>query len=122
MRWLALWTPVFAWAGLIFFFSGVASLDSGLEADFILRKAAHVTEYAVFTALLWRAARGTWPIAPWALRLCVVCAAFFYAVSDEWHQSFVPGRRGAWQDVMIDSLGIVLCMVILWQLERCRNK
>ncbi|MCU0242053.1 MAG: VanZ family protein, partial [Vicinamibacteria bacterium] len=37
-----------------------------------------------------------------------------YGVSDEWHQSFVPGRDATVGDVMKDALGS-LCALILWQ-------
>lgn len=37
-----------------------------------------------------------------------------YAISDEWHQSFVPGRKANWYDVLIDVSGALL----LWWLLR----
>ena len=56
----------------------------------MLRKLGHVAGYLVLTLLLLRALRrsgvaGAVPVA--------MAAAFAYAVSDEWHQSFVPGRE-----------------------------
>lgn len=51
------WVFVFLWAGLIFFLSHQPDLRSGLPGqwDFILRKLAHITEYAILTLLLIKA-------------------------------------------------------------------
>ena len=38
--------------------------------------------------------------------------AFLYAISDEWHQSFVPGRDSSFKDILLDSLGIIIGSVI----------
>lgn len=39
--------------------------------------------------------------------------AIFYAMTDEWHQSFVPGRSAIFSDVLIDTLGIVIAAVLM---------
>ena len=96
---LTVWLPIVLWAGLIFTLSSIPSLHSGLGTwDLILRKCAHVTEYAILTFLLRRAVA-----TPWA-----AAAALLYACSDEYHQSFVVGREGRPRDVAIDSIGIVI--------------
>lgn len=59
MKLLKLWGPVVAWAGVIFFFSSIPDLKSGLECDFFLRKAAHVMEYFILAFLLYRAFEGS---------------------------------------------------------------
>jgi VanZ family protein len=98
-RVVGLWLPVVAWAGLIFALSSLHSLDSGLGAwDEVLRSLAHATEYAVLGALLVRALDR--PLPAFALGLA-------YAVSDELHQHFVPGRTADPRDVAIDALGVV---------------
>jgi len=83
--------------------------------DFILRKMAHVFEFAVLTRLGIRANQHSWPtrkMAHWVLW----SAAFslLYAASDEYHQSFVPGRGPSVLDVMIDSVGIALASWFFW--------
>lgn len=94
----ALWSPVVAWAAVIFALSSVASLESGLgNWDLVLRKLAHVAEYAVLGALLVRALGRPSP----ALLLGVA-----YAISDEVHQHFVRGRSGTVLDVGIDAVGV----------------
>lgn len=106
------WLPVLLWAGLIFALSSVPDLGTGLGGwDLVLRKIAHVAEYAVLGALLARAtARANLAFALGTL----------YAISDEIHQSFVPGRAGSPLDVAIDAVGVTIG-VALWQLARARR-
>lgn len=93
-----------AWAALIFGLSSVPDLSSGLGGwDLVLRKLAHAAEYGILGALVVRALR-RWS---WALALGVA-----YAVSDEIHQSFVPGRQGSPLDVLIDSVGVIAGVVL----------
>jgi VanZ like family len=107
-----LWAPVLAWAALIFAASSVPDLGTGLGGwDVLLRKIAHGAEFAVLGALLARATgRGGVAFLLGAL----------YAVSDELHQTLVPGRLGSPLDVAIDAAG-VLCGIVLWQLARARK-
>ena len=108
---LSLWLPVLVWAGVIFAFSGVPSLDTGLGTwDLVLRKLAHVCEYALLGFLLARGVRRP--------AVAVVLAAA-YAVTDEVHQTFVEGRHGAPRDVAIDTFGALLG-VFLWRRWRRR--
>ena len=65
-RLVSLWLPVVVWAAVIFALSSIPSLNSGLGTwDTVLRKAAHMTEYAILAVLLWRALGGEL----WALAL-----------------------------------------------------
>jgi VanZ like family len=103
---LSTWLPVVAWAAVIFAFSSVPSLGTDLGTwDTILRKLAHLTEYAILGALLGRAVRRP----GLALALGVL-----YAVSDEVHQMFVEGRHGSPLDVLIDTAGL-LAGLFAWQ-------
>jgi VanZ family protein len=107
-----LWLPVVVWAGVIFALSSVPDLGTGLGGwDLALRKVAHVAEFAVLGALLARALASP--------RLAAAIGAL-YAVSDEVHQAFVPGRMGSPFDVAIDGLG-VLAGVVLWERARARR-
>ena len=102
---LNMWLPVVIWAALIFTISSVPSLDSGLGLwDTVLRKIAHVGEYAVLGALLYRAVRRE----PDAIVL-----GSLYAVTDEVHQSFVTGRHGSPVDWLIDTAGVVAGVLLL---------
>lgn len=79
--------------------------------EWVLRKGAHVVTYAILALLARVAFTATWPplkavpAARWAWLLAVA-----YAVSDEWHQTLVPGRDGRWFDVLIDSAGAGLAL------------
>ena len=104
-RALWLWLPVVAWAGLIFTLSSVPDLGTGLGGwDLLLRKLAHAVEYAILGALLVRALGRPW---------VAVAVGVAYAVSDEVHQSFVPGRVGSPLDVALDTVGVA-AGVLLW--------
>ena len=103
---LRLWAPVVLWAALIFAFSSVPDLGTGLGTwDLVLRKLAHAAEFAVLGALLLRALRHEY---------AALAAGIAYAISDELHQHFVPGRVGSPVDVAIDAVGVVLGL-LLWR-------
>ena len=106
------WLPVFVWAAVIFTFSSVPDLGTGLGGwDLVLRKLAHAAEYAILGALLVRATGRAWP----AFGLGVL-----YAASDEIHQTFVSGRYGSPVDVAIDAVGVAVG-IALWQSARARR-
>lgn len=108
------WGPVVAWAALIFGLSSVPDLGTGLGGwDLLLRKIAHAGEYAILAALLVRALRRP----GWAIALGIA-----YAISDEVHQSFVPGRQGAVLDVLIDSVGVVVGAIVAVRILRWRDE
>ena len=103
------WLPAIAWATVIFALSGIPTLTTGLGFwDVVLRKLAHATEYAILAALLLRAMR---ELPAWAL-------AVVYAVSDELHQHFVPGRAGRPLDVAIDATGALVGVLLARRLLR----
>ena len=113
------WIPVILWGALIFTlststFSAVNTAKiidpilrwtipgiSAVAVDvshMLIRKAAHFTEYGI---LFWLLIRGPMAQRPYlALMLCVV-----YALTDEGHQVFVPGRTASLYDVALDSTG-----------------
>jgi VanZ family protein len=90
----------------------------------VIRKAAHVTEYAIFALLVARALIGSslalfsrgWL----AISLLLLAAV---AATDEYHQSFVPSRTAAIADVFIDMSGglVALAILAVWRLAR-RNR
>ena len=108
-RLFTVWLPVFVWAGVIFMFSSIPSLSTGLGTwDTILRKGAHLTEYAVLGVLLYRAL-GREPLA--------LAVGIAYAATDELHQYFVPGRHASPVDVAIDAVGVAVGMLIWLRLR-----
>ncbi len=112
------WAAVIAWMGVIFFLSSRPDLPNfapglpGLE-----ELGGHLTAYGVLAGLLWWALRGSrvrYP-ATWALVLAVA-----YGVSDEFHQSFVPGRDMSVSDLMVDLLGAGVALLLLTLLQARR--
>jgi hypothetical protein len=105
-RALSLWLPVVLWAGLIFGLSSIPDLGTGLGVwDLTLRKLAHALEFAVLGLLLARA------IGRDAVALA---GGIAYAIGDEVHQHFVPGRLGSPLDVLLDAAGVALG-VLAWK-------
>ena len=102
--------------------------------SFPIRKCAHLTEYAVLGALLaataasYTALQGflqghgsasaSRTMKPLVLPFII---GVLYAVSDEIHQLFVPGRAGQLRDVLIDSAGILIGMCLYRVLSRRRT-
>jgi VanZ family protein len=73
----------------------------------------HVLEYGVFGALLARAVWLTWGARGAALAAFTVAAGFLYGASDEWHQSFVPGRDPSAWDLAADTAGAALGFAVM---------
>ena len=92
--------------------------DSMIEAvQFPIRKAAHMTEYAVLSVLVMLALivdgiKG--------IRLPVIAAiiAVAFAATDELHQRYVPGRYGCVRDVLIDAAGSIIGLAIAYVLYK----
>lgn len=92
------------------------------KLQFPIRKGAHMTEYALFTCTVLfgfyvnglRSAR---------LYLMAILVTFIYALSDEIHQLFVPGRSGQFADVLIDTSGGLIAILLLmkWRSNEGKN-
>jgi VanZ family protein len=144
---LKYWLPVVLWMGLIFSASSDAAssehssrilgpllhwlfpgmLPETVDATVLgIRKAAHMTEYALLSLLVWRALRK--PARPdprpwnWKQAGVALAWAIGYAASDEIHQSFVPSRQGQFTDVLFDSTGALLGLLGLWLFGRWRKR
>ena len=103
-----------AWMILIFIASSsLLSSDNTEEflvydvLNYIIRKFAHITEYAILV-FLWFRSLWTKPKRFIQCLLWSVVLSILYAASDEWHQSFVPNRLGIWTDVVWDTIGAIL--------------
>jgi len=90
------------------------------QVHFLVRKAAHVTEYAILTGLLFRALRGLMGGFWWRAAVALVSAMIF-AAADEFHQTFIPSRTGSIYDILVDYCGaltgILICrmLVLRWR-------
>lgn len=167
---ILLWVLLLSWMGVIFLFSAQnadtsSSLSSGFlhrfvliflpeqaarneelvhTLEFLIRKGAHMTEYAILAILASAQLRQYFPPYlsenipkkqewkpksfrhhPFFQFLLTLCFIFLYACTDEFHQRFVNGRSGQFTDVCIDTLGGFLgCLLFLLcsRLLRRRSK
>jgi VanZ family protein len=114
---LDLWLPPFVLMGVIFAMSAQPSLDSGLGVvDQIGRKLIHFGEYALLCFLWWRALASV--TSPRRAALLAFVLASGYAITDEFHQTFVEGRHGNALDWLIDSAGAAVVALRLGTRER----
>jgi VanZ family protein len=106
-----IWGPVAGYLGLIFYLSAQSQVGwAASYPDVVL----HAMEYCVLGVLIARALNGglAAPIPDRHLVLAwALCVA--YAVSDEYHQTFVPGRSGDWRDVLSDAAGTAIGLSLL---------
>lgn len=155
---IIMWILVLSWMGLIFFFSSQPADESSTVSrgfvyevikffDFshklpdskimktaedingIIRKVAHFSIYAVLGFLLF------YLIHEYTAKKYIILSsspiiALIYAISDEFHQTFIDGRSGEIRDVLIDTSGaitgiifaLLLLKIYVWFKERvCRN-
>ncbi len=104
------WAAVLAWMGLIFLLSSrpdLPTFESGLPG--LEQVVGHLTEYGVLAVLLWWALRGVGVRHPTAWALAV---ATLYGATDEFHQSWVPGRTMSGIDLMIDLAGASAALLV----------
>jgi VanZ family protein len=115
-----------AWAGLIFAASSRPDLrvsDDDL-LDLVLRKAAHLFVFGVLAVLVARVLRGE-GLGSRATLGWAWLVTLGYAISDEWHQTFVEGRAGQASDVAIDMVGATVGLVVLhraWSMSTPRKE
>ena len=134
------WAITVAWAGQITFLSTSsygASVTGWLLEDllsslhihlahptflivhFFVRKLAHCTEYGMFGLFLYHSFTFRQPES-WNTRSAVsaVVVAGLFSLTDEYHQSFVPGRTASIVDCGIDTFGALAGMLLLYA-SRC---
>lgn len=129
------WTATLVWMGIIFYLSSQpasqsAHLSTGIKKellsmlghfvpgienmelrslDFYIRKNAHFIAYFILGMLTLLALVYSEARKPANLALII---GLLYAISDEFHQLFVPGRSGQFRDVIIDGAGTVLGVLL----------
>jgi VanZ family protein len=88
----------------------------------LVRKVFHVAEYTALALAWWRAIHGLVPRAgKWIELAGTLAITLAFAISDEWHQSFVTGRQGSGRDVAIDAIGIAIAAAIVLSLYARRR-
>jgi len=100
--------PLFLYMLLIFLLSSISHYPKILPWVFNLDKFVHTIEYYILGYLFMRAlvtsTRGVFRGAP---AVFTIVFGMLYAISDEWHQSFVPGRYASVYDILFDIVGVV---------------
>lgn len=119
---LSLYFPILLWCTVIFLFSSLKTNNVGAPfnlPDFILKKTAHISEYSILAILFFRALYQTFPNykIQKIFQLSFVLS-FFYALTDEYHQSFVYGRTATLRDILIDTFGICLGLYFVKLISR----
>lgn len=133
------WSLLIIWMGIIFFMSNQPSDISnshstlvikllniigidvnstfGDMADFVVRKAAHFTEYMILAYLIFNVLE-FYCSSRKKIVLFSILFVFIYASSDEIHQYFIPGRECALRDVLIDTAGGITSTLITNSLKK----
>lgn len=103
------WLPPVIWGSIIFSFSSLHTISTTdfYLGDFLLKKTAHIMEYGIFATLLHRALVNSNVKKEKAMWMAVLIA-LIYGVTDEFHQSFTPGRTPTLRDILIDTAGATL--------------
>ncbi|RMF04443.1 MAG: VanZ family protein [Bacteroidetes bacterium] len=107
------WFPTILWMILIFIVSSIPSLKvtNNSVLQNLINNLGHFTEYAVLTLLTRRSLKlqGTQD----HLSFRSFSFSFLYALSDEFHQHFVPGRTMDPHDLLFDALGSLIALLFL---------
>ncbi|EJP6470949.1 teicoplanin resistance protein VanZ [Clostridium sporogenes] len=134
LRKLIWFLPSFIWMTIIFLFSNqhaeTSNKNNFIIADaliegkinlfkyidynflnFLIRKAAHMTEYFILFMLLYFAFKNTFYK---NIKIKVSIITILYACTDEFHQIFIPGREGKIRDVFIDSIGVFVGLFLIY--------
>ncbi len=111
--WIRRWGPAILMMGIIFAASSVPgeNLPNLGRFDFDLKKGGHMLGYAMLAASYLRALAGE-GISTRRHWVAAILLAGIYAVTDEFHQSFTPGRTATPVDVLIDTAGAAIGIFI----------
>ena len=133
MKKLKYFIPAIIWMIFIFIMSHTNGNESSNQSNFIvkivlefininhetlsfmIRKIAHMSEYAILLLFIYY---GLYKTITYKYQLLIsLLITFIYACSDEFHQLFIPGRSGQFIDILIDTSGalIMLLIIYLWQ-------
>jgi VanZ family protein len=108
------WAPVLVWMAVIFAGSSLTAdsvtertrdLSPAFISSHLRLVAAHMAEYAILAVLAYWAFKTIESLSLRALWLALIAFATLYAISDEVHQAFTPGRAPSVEDVIFDTIG-----------------
>jgi VanZ family protein len=121
-RLLWAWGPAAAFAVLIVVMSSIPASELGARVIWSYDKLIHAAVYAVLAGLLCRALSSEGSGSPVISVALAVALAAIFGASDEWHQSFTPGRDASAADLVADVVGAVLGAALTAVLYRRRAR
>ena len=110
-KWVRRWLPAILMMGTIFYFSSIPAkeMPNFVSWDTFVKKSGHMLGYAMLGLAYLRGINAY----RWHSILTVLAGVVIYALSDEYHQSFVAGRTSTFMDVGIDTIGATLGLAIV---------
>lgn len=118
MKYFRFWLPVVVWMAVIFAFSArqKVAVTNSYVVSFLFFKTLHLIEYAFLFIVTYRATKNTMERkgnTPWIVAFIIVA---LYALTDEYHQTFIPSREGRLRDAIIDMAGAGIAWISIKQL------
>jgi VanZ family protein len=117
--------PAIAWAAVIFGLSSLPGSVISISPPFQLDKLFHAGIFFIFCLLLNRALVNQ-SRAPWLSDYHLIISllvVIVYGISDEIHQTVVPGRTPDFYDALADSLGALACtFYLLLRMNRAEHQ
>jgi len=103
-------------SGIIDLLSSIPLIASMMKvgiAEFIIRKSAHMFLYFVLAILIYTTINKKSDIKTYMISFLLTA---FYSCTDEFHQLFIEGRSGEIRDVMVDSTGALIGLLVIFLL------
>lgn len=137
MKKIKYYIPALIWMIFIFIMSHTSGTNSSNQSNFIaeiilkfidinvetltflIRKTAHMTEYAILLLFIYYGLSKT--ITYKYNLLISLLTTFLYACSDEFHQLFIPGRSGQFKDILIDTIGSIFMIIVIYIWQRSKS-
>jgi VanZ family protein len=120
LLWFSTWGSVVGYCAVLFVLS--AQPDLQVPSPFPLSD--KLVHFFLYAGLGWLWARAVkWSLPEWSIHKILFMTLLFtggYGFSDEWHQSYVPGRFAELQDVVADAVGGIVggYCYLLWRQKR----
>jgi len=113
---LKYWIPALFWMVVIYtlsssYFSAENTKDMVSGSKLNLRHIAHIIEYFILTIFVYIGLSNSFKINAGKYLLLSSLISFFYSLTDEAHQYFVPGRHARWIDVGYDGIGVITGLI-----------
>ncbi len=121
------WVPLLAWMAVIFVGSSLTAdsvtertrdLSAAFISSYVQLILAHIAEFAILAVLANWAFKTIEGLTVRALWILVLVFTTLYAISDEVHQAFTPGRAPSLEDVIFDAVGGVVGLTFVQVLTR----